>query len=716
MGKALICAEKPSQAKALAAPFPNKNMKTHIAIAPCVMFPEGAVVIWAVGHILELFGPEDYSKEYQEWSLDNLPIIPKEYKLKVIESKRSIFNNFKKFLKDPDISVIIHAADPGIEGCLLLDEIFFYLNNRKPVKRLWTSSLTKDSVVDAFRSMKDNRHYQHYYYAGIARQRADWLVGMSSSRALTCLLNQKGIEKTFSAGRVQTALMSIIYQREKEIENFTSKPYFDLIGEFRFGDAKLNAKWFSNESEHIFDMDEDMLEAFSKYCQSQSAIVNTIKREEKKKRPPMFYNLSSLQMHANRLYGMTPANVLGFAQALYDKSIITYPRSDSHHLTPGEAAWMPVILKNLGELENYQDLTKGATRDISQDSRYVDSEKVSDHYAIILTEEKVNPLTLPKGEQQIYDLIAKSIIAAHYPDYIYDTNGIIIRVAEKFGFRSSGTLVKEEGWKKLYKGLSTNLAEEEIQLPDIKEGEVGTMLSGQIKAGSTNPPSRFSLGDLIKIMCNPAPYCAEQEDFKNSELQLGTEATRSGIVSILTKRYVTVRENLVYMLPEGRVLIEALGENNYLTSVLTSGKMERYLKQIQKGEGSVTSFVKRTEVITKEIVEKLIKDAATWNFVEYAKDIQKAEEVGPCKNCGAPVLDRESFYGCSNFKKANCDFRISKVVAGKPISKENIKKLLTTGQTSLIKGFKSQKKPDKMFEAFLAWDEDKNKLVFKFQQ
>lgn len=421
-------------------------------------------------------------------------------------------------------------------------------------------------------------------------------------------------------------------------------------------------------------------------------------------------------MHANRLYGMTPANVLGFAQALYDKSLITYPRSDSQHLTPGEASWMPVIIKNLGELESYQDLIKGATRDISQDKRYVDSDKVSDHYAIILTEEKVNPLTLPKGEQQIYDLIAKSIIAAHYQDYIYDTTGIIITVAEKFGFRSSGTLVKEEGWKKIYKGLSTNSAEEEIQLPDIKEGEVGTMLSGQIKAGSTNPPSRFSLGDLIKIMCNPAPYCADKEDFKNSELQLGTEATRSGIVSIITKRYVNASKNLVYMLPEGRVLIEALGENNYLTSVLTSGRMERYLKQIQKGEGSVSSFVKRTEDITKEIVEKLIKDAASWNFVEYAKDIRKAEEVGLCKKCGAPVLERETFYSCSNFKKTNCDFRISKVVAGKQISKENIKKLFTTGQTSLIKGFKSQKKPDKMFEAFLAWDEDKNKLIFKFPQ
>lgn len=255
MGKVLICAEKPDQMKKISMPFSGKPNGDHIAIAPCSTFPEGAIVISACGHIMNAFEPGDYNPKYKEWSLDTLPIIPEKFKLKVDTSKSKYFQAFKKYINDPQISFIVNAGDPEVEGQLLIDEILYHLNNKKPVKRLWTTSLTSESIIQAFKNMKNNSHYKGYYLAGVARQRADWIVGLSSTRALTLLLKEKGINKTFSVGRVQTALMGIVYQREKEIEAFVSEPYWDCIGMFKFGERTVNGNWFNEDGEHIFSSD-----------------------------------------------------------------------------------------------------------------------------------------------------------------------------------------------------------------------------------------------------------------------------------------------------------------------------------------------------------------------------------------------------------------------------------------------------------------------------
>lgn len=714
MGKVLVCAEKPDQAKKLSAPFDYHNKGDHIAIAPCPVFPEGAIVISACGHILEAFDPADYDESLKNWTLESLPIIPTEFKLKVDQTKKTFFNSFKKYLKDPQVSYVINAGDPGVEGQLLIDEVLYYLGNKKPVKRLWTTSLTKDSVIKAFQSMKDNQHYQGYYKAGLARQRADWMLGISSSRALTLLMKEKGINKVFSAGRCQTALVGIIHQRELEIENFKSEPYWDCIAEFQYGDKKLTGKWFNLDSEHIFD--QDAAQALLGLCESSDAEVFSVKNEEKRVRPPQFYNLSGLQMEANRLYGMSPANVLSIAQSLYDKSLITYPRTDSKHLTPGEAQWLPTIIKNLSGIEEYKELVKGATKDISSDKRFVDETKVSDHYALCLTEEKILPSTLKKGEQVIYDLIAKSVIAAHYPDHIFDASEVITVVQSRFTFKSKGKQVKQEGWKEVYKtqvSLEQPDEKEDNVLPILEEGELGVVSTLELKEGLTNPPARFTQGDLVRIMSNAAYYVKDREDFKNSELSLGTEATRASIIQTVSSRYIDIKKNLVHLLPEGRLLIEALGDNNYLTSVLTTGRMERFLDQIQKGKGSMNEFIKRTEKVTHGVIQQLKADSKSWNFQEYEKQIQEAEIIGKCKLCGEQVLDKGNFYGCSGFKKNGCEFKISKTILGKSISAENAKKLLNKGHTNLIKGFK-KKGTEKTFDAIIEWNENKKSISFSY--
>lgn len=708
----VICAEKPDQAKKISAPFPNKKYKDHIAIEPCSVFPKGAIVISACGHLLELFAPGDYEETLKEWNLDTIPIMPKEYKLKVIESKRFYFNAFKKYVKDPNISIIINAGDPEVEGQLLIDEILYFLNNKKPVKRLWTSSLTKDSIIKAFQNLKDNKDYLGYYNAALARQRSDWLIGINSSRTLTILLNQKGIHKTFSAGRVQSSLVGLIYQREVDIEKFVSQSYWDCWAEFDFGGEKIVGKWFNDKNEHIFD--NEVAKALIQVCKDKPVEVFSISKEEKRIRPPLFYSLSTLQMEANKLYGMSPADVLSFAQALYEKSLISYPRSSSTHITPEEAKWMPTILKNLRNVEGYKQLMGGATRDITTDKRFVDSSKVSDHYGIILTEDFVNPSSLPKGEAYIYDLIAKSVIAAHYTDYVYSSSEIITVVQGRFTFKSKGKQEIEPGWKSVYqltKSEQSPQEEENGLLPELSEGQLGQINLFELKEGATKPPARFSQGDLIRIMSNAAHYLKDKEDFKNSELSLGTEATRASIVQTITSRYVKIHQNLVYLQPEGRVFMEAVGQDSYLTSVLTTGRMERYLDAIKNGKGTVKDFVQKTEQITQLVTERLKKDASIWNFEHYAKEIQKSEEIGTCKLCGEVVIDKGTFYGCSGYKVTKCPFTIPKKISGKNIGKDNAKKLLETGTTALIKGFQN-KKNETTFDAILVWNADKKSIQF----
>lgn len=385
-------------------------------------------------------------------------------------------------------------------------------------------------------------------------------------------------------------------------------------------------------------------------------------------------------------------------------------------MTPGEAKWLPIILSNLSKLEDYKQLAEGAIRNIESDKRFVDETKVSDHYALCLTEEFVNPLSLPKGEQLIYDLIAKSVIAAHYPDFILNSSEIIFTIKNRFTFKSKGKQIKENGWKEVYQNLpaqeGTEQEDDDLALPNLNVGDFGTVASMTLKEGSTSPPNRFTEGDLIKVMTNATYYVKDKGDFQNKELSLGTEATRAGILDTIKKRYILVEKNKVFLQPEGRLLIEALGANNYLTSVLTTGNMERYLQQLKAGEGTLKEFIQGTEKVTRRIMQKLIEDSPGWNFDVYATQIQEAEELGKCKLCGEPVIDKGAIYGCKGYEKTKCDFKIYKTMKGKSISKDNAIKILTKGHSSLIKGFKSEGK-DTTFDAYLEWNENKKRIGFK---
>lgn len=712
----LVCCEKPIQMSQLVAPFPHKKMGDHILLEPCQTFPDAAVFISAVGHILELYNPGDYDESLKSWDIKDLPIVPKPFKLKVIPSKLRSLQTFRKFLKDPSIKEIINAGDSAMEGQLLIDEILYYLGNKKPVKRLWTSSLTKNGVETAFKSMRSNKEYHHLYQAGIARQRADWLIGINTTRALTTLMAEKGLNLTMNAGRVQTSLMGVIYQRELEIETFKSEPYWDFYITTQFKNGTMKAKWFNEKESHIFNKEAALL--VRDVCKDKNPQVYSIEEKEHMVKPPQLFSLSTLQSKANQLYKFSSDRVLKLLQSLYEKwKLVSYPRTDSCYLTAEEAATLPNILRNISELADYKPLLYGAKKDITDDKRYVDSSKVSDHFALLPTEDVSNYSLISSEERLIYDLIVKSVIAAHYPDHLYQSREMILSIDDQFTFKANGKVITQNGWKQLYnKSLDEQEdSEPEMEmLPLVHEEETGILLSHSLEEGFTKPKPRFTDGDLIKIMSNAGNWVREKEDFKNKELVLGTAATRHEIINKVKDKYISVQDNQVYLLPAGRVLIEALGENSYLTSVLTTGRMERYLDDIKNGKASVDDFLKRTEKMSVIVLNELKEKSKTWNFSEQLMQDIGPKEIGRCLSCGGILMERDKFYGCSNYSANNCTFSIPKQKAGVTITKANIEKLLITGTTSLIKGFKKKGK-DGTFNAYLVWDSIKQNIVYKFQ-
>ncbi|WP_078557097.1 type IA DNA topoisomerase [Bacillus alkalicellulosilyticus] len=718
MGKYLFLAEKPSQAKQLAKPFKHASKGSYIEIEPCSYLPNGAFVVHAVGHLCELAQPSDYNPKWKDWSLSDLPLAPPnlEFKLKVSPSGRNQFSVIKRLVLDKSVSTIIHACDPAREGQSIGDHILNLIGNKKPVKRLWTTSLTKDAVLKSLAQLKDNAFFLPLYHESIARQRSDWIMGLSMTRLMTLLLQEKGVHSLFTVGRVQTSLLSIIYEREKSISRFVSKPYWDIEATFKIGNSKFTGKWFKPDEEHIFERGQAQL--LAEYCKQKEAYVYSLDSEKQIVKPPQFYNLTDLQIEGNKKLGLSPMKVLEIAQNLYEQGLISYPRSQPKHVTPNEAALFPVILDNLREMSEYKEILSQPIRDISNDKRYIDESKVDDHHAIILTEQPVKLSTLTKHEQIIYDLVARSMIAAHLPDAVFNNTDLVTVVDNKFSFITKASLEVEKGWQVI---KDTNSREGKNQLgytlPNIAKGDKGHVSQTQLDEGKTTPPVRFTQGHLVKVMENASSYIPanEKEGLTKKELSLGTVATRANIVNQLLKQgYLRIEKNKVYMETKGNLLIDALGPESFLTSPITTGKMEQYLEQIGNGKADYSKFVARILELTKQHVAKTIDESKHWDFSQHIVEMQKQIEVGVCFLCGSPVIDKGHSYTCSSYQSSACTFSISKKFKNKELTKHQVSELLKKRTTPLIKGIQKSNK-EGTYDAFLVWNDDEGRCKVSFE-
>ncbi|MBM7650117.1 DNA topoisomerase-3 [Bacillus ectoiniformans] len=713
----VIIAEKPDQGRTLASPFTVKKRDGYLEIEPNRLFPKGAYVTWAIGHLTQLCPPEYYQSEWKKWKLDTLPMIPERFQYEVTKSKYKQFNLVKSLLKKPEVTEIIHAGDAGREGELIIRNIIQLCGVNKPMKRLWISSLTKSAIEQGFEQLLEGEATKNLYFEAYTRSCADWLIGMNASRAFSILLKKHGMNDLFSAGRVQTPTLALIVKREKEIEEFQSEPFWEVIADFEMNGKKFQGKWEKNGESRLHQ--QELADKIAAFCKGKPAEIREMKMERKEFQPPLLFNLSSLQATANQAFKFSPKKTLDIAQSLYQKGIISYPRSDSNYVTEGEAATFPEILKKLGGFTDYQSLLPAPSDSIAGNKRFVNEKKVSDHYAIIPTEQVKDPKNLPSDERLIYDLIVRRLIAAHYPAAVFDYSTIITLVDGRAEFVSKGKQLINEGWRKVI----VQKEEKDVILPALEKGETGAVQKVQVKSGKTHPPKRYTEGQLITLMKTAGKYLDNEElekVLKKTE-GLGTEATRASIITMLKDRkYIEVKKNQVFALDKAKVLIGAIGDE-ILASPEMTAKWEQRLADIGEGKASPLQFIEQTKKLAGKIIEDAANNEPNWDFSRYnTESIQRlnskftvGKKIGSCPLCSGDIVDKGEFYGCSNYKKSNCKFTVSKKILGKKISQTNVKKLIAAGKTELIKGFK---KGDQTFNAMLSLDETKSKIQFSFEK
>ncbi|MDV2685046.1 DNA topoisomerase III [Alkalihalophilus lindianensis] len=703
----LIIAEKPDQGAKLAAPFPSKKQQGSIEIKPCATFPRGAFVTWAVGHLCELRPPEHYHQKWKAWKLDTLPILPETFEFQVSKGKYKQFQVVKKLIGNPAVSEIIMAGDAGREGELIVRLIIEQCKSTKPLKRLWLSSLTKQAVEEGFQHLKSEQETRPLYYEALSRACADWMIGMNASRAYTLLLGEKGINDVFSTGRVQTPTLALIVKREKEIKAFKSEPFWEVKATFQMEEKIYEGTWHKKGETRV--QSAKQAQQIAQFCEGKSAAVTAIKEEKKRYQPPYLYNLSSLQAMANKRYKFSPKKTLDVAQKLYVKGYISYPRTDSSFITKGEADTFSTILSKLAQFKEYQAYFPLPIKSLKANRRYVNDQKVSDHYAIIPTEQVPNVEKLTGEERKIYDLIVRSLLAAHEQEAIISHSHIETTVEDRATFQSKGKQMLQEGWRKVIYNESKN--NQDVLLPPLSNGEEGTVVKSIVKESMTQPPKRYTEGQLITVM-KAAGKSIEDKELEKVLMEaqgLGTEATRAGIISILKDRgYMIVEKNIVSPTPKGCLLIEALG-SSILASPEMTAKWEQRLSEIGEGVASSQAFMEQAKKLSIHLIDEAASQSKNWDFTQFdTSSIQRRpfkqrskgtkKVVGTCRLCKGEIVDRGTFYGCSNYKAKKCAFTLSKTLLGKRMTEPIIKSLLEKGKTNSIKGFK---KGEQSFDAVL---------------
>ncbi|MFM1650575.1 DNA topoisomerase III [Brevibacillus sp. B_LB10_24] len=609
----VIIAEKPDQASKLAGPFTHKKRQGYIEIQPHSLFPQGALVTWAVGHVCELVPPEKYNPAWKKWSIQTLPIIPEQFRYQVMRSKSKQFSVIKQLLTRSDVTEIIHAGDAGREGELIIRTIVNLCGVKKPMKRLWISSLTEKAIREGFASLLSETDTRNLYYEAYSRACADWLVGMNASRIYTLLLQQKGVSDVFSAGRVQTPTLALVVKREKEIASFKPEPFWEVIAKFHIDGKEYEGTW-QKEGESRLN-NEELAQKIAAFCQGKPAQVKEVAKERKEYQPPYLFNLSGLQAAANKLYKFSPKKTLDLAQQLYLMGVLSYPRSDSSFVTPGEAQTFPGILQKIGQFPMYKDLFPTPVGSLMNNKRYVNEKKVTDHYAIIPTEQVPDLAKLSADEQKLYDLVVRRLIAAHYDSAIFDYTTITTVVDGRAEFISKGRQLIREGWRKV---LFSEDKDEEAGaiLPEVEQGAVGKVKRVKVKEGKTQPPKRYTEGQLITLMKTAGKHL-DNEELEKVLMKtegLGTEATRAGIIGTLKDRkYIEVKRNQVFATAKGTLLIEAIGDK-ILASPEMTARWEQRLSEIGQGAASAQAFMEQVKKLSQKLVQDAAGQAKDWNF------------------------------------------------------------------------------------------------------
>ena len=701
--KPVIVAEKPSQAKAYAEAFKTMKRDGYIEIAPDAIFPEGAYITWGIGHLVELKEPKAYDPKWGKWSLAALPILPDTYQFQVARGKTQQFGIIKKLIFQTD--TVINACDVDREGSNIFYSIYYHTGAKnKKIQRLWINSLEADEVRKGFQELRDNRQDLLLYQEAKARQISDWLVGMNGSRLYSLLLQEKGIREVFAIGRVQTPTVFLIYQREKEIEAFVPEPFYEIEGIFdaekgRYkGKAKLRAKE-RKEAEELL--------AKHAITPKGEGVVSQVKTTEKRTPPPQLHSLSTLQAAANRKWKYSPAKVLSVMQGLYEKKLVSYPRTDTQHITPGEFSYLAA------QAEKYQQLIDAPFTIASKSpkKRFVDSSKVQEHYAVIPT--KTIPTArklegLAKDERNLYEEVLRTTLAMFHKDYRYAETKVTTDV-KGLAFFTTGKTELEKGWRELFPPAKET--KQEPSLPELREQErVKSKID--IKESMTAPPKPYTEGQLIAMMKTCGKFVEDVEDTQVlKEIEgLGTEATRSGIIETIKRhQYISVTKNIVSITDKGRILCQSI-EGNLLSSPSMTAKWETYLKKIGKGEGSAEVFLATIGKFIQKLLDEVPGQMQKNGLPAQMATPDAKDEIALCPRCKTGmIVSRRGSYNCTEYDNG-CKQSFPATFLKKRLTAKQIEYLCTKGKTPVIKGFVS--KNGKKFNAKLVLEDGKLKMEF----
>ncbi|MPQ44181.1 DNA topoisomerase III [Clostridium tarantellae] len=642
MSKILVLAEKPSVGREIAKVLKARNNKGS--------YIEGDkyIITWALGHLVELQSPEGYDIKYKKWSMDTLPMLPKHMKLTVIKKAYKQFNEVKKQMNRNDVNEIIIATDAGREGELVARWIIEKAGVKKNLKRLWISSQTDRAILAGFKNLKPAKQYDNLYCAAKCRAEADWIVGLNVTRALTCKYNAQ-----LSAGRVQSPTLAMIVNREEEIKSFKPKEFYTI--NIKGNGVVFN--WVNKENNgKIFD-EEFANKLLLKLKGMQCEIVD-IKEKDKKQFSPALYDLTELQRDCNKIWGYSAKQTLSIMQRLYENhKILTYPRTDSRYISKDIVNTISERLSAIS-IGEYRMIAQQLLKEkINAHKGFVDDSKVSDHHAIIPTEEKPNISNLSVEEKHVYDLVVKRFLSVMLPPFEYIQTNIEANInGEKF--IAKGKVIKTKGWKKVYDKFNI----EEDNVDDIKEQQLPKFVLGQkfkvstinLNKDKTKPPTRFNEGTLLSAMENPHKYIVVGKDAAKTLGEtggLGTVATRADIIEKLYNSFVIEKRGKeIVPTSKGHQLIDLVPKE--LKSPLLTAKWEKQLDEISKGKANANNFIKDMRNYAIALVED-VKDTNS-KFIHDNKTGKK------CPNCGKYLLEVKGKNGVMNVcQDRECGYRES---------------------------------------------------------
>ncbi|UAL47314.1 DNA topoisomerase III [Sutcliffiella horikoshii] len=598
MPKTVVLAEKPSVGRDIARVLKCTKKGNG--------FFEGDkyIVTWALGHLVTLADPEAYDAKFKAWKLEDLPMLPNETKLVVIKNTSKQYSAVKAQLTRKDVKDIVIATDAGREGELVARWILEKARIQKPVKRLWISSVTDRAIKEGFAKLRDGKEYENLYYSAVARAEADWVVGMNATRALTTKHNAQ-----LSCGRVQTPTLAMIAKREEEIRSFVPKEYYGMKAITEKG---FQLVWQDAKTKERRNFNKPAMETLHSKVKNQDAKVTDINKTEKKSYAPALYDLTELQRDANRIFGYSAKETLSILQRLYEQhKIVTYPRTDSRYISTDMVDTLKERVEAI-RAHSYKPIaSKLLTKPIKANKSFVNNEKVTDHHAIIPTEETVLLSKLSDKEYKIYDLIVKRFLAVLLPPFLYEQTNITASIGTE-QFVAKGKTVISQGWKEVFSSMeeqedgSDSLTDQ--LLPSLNKGDTLQIRKVELTSGKTKPPEPFNEGTLLSAMENPAKYM-EQTDQKLVKTLgetggIGTVATRADIIEKLFNSFLMEKRGKgLHITSKGKQLLNLAPED--LKSPALTGEWEQKLGMIAKGQLKKAVFINEMKAYAKQIVHEI---------------------------------------------------------------------------------------------------------------